>query len=137
MRIVPYTFEHGMAIRQNVAEGIVLPPRHLQDMDGYSAIMDSGEVVCCAGLYQWQDLPHIATAWAFVNRNISGPALFAVTKAVIALLETRKERRIEALCREDWAPARRWLQRLGFEYEGPVRKYGPDGSDFARYARVQ
>lgn len=137
MKIVPYSIEHGMQIRHHLAEGIVVPPRHLEELEGYSAIMDGGEVVCCAGLAQWPDLPHIATAWAFVNRNISGGAFLAVTKASMAMLDGAMQHRIEALCRADLEPAQRWLRRLGFDYEGIARRYGPDGSDFMRYARVK
>lgn len=137
MKFVPYQLEHGMYIRQHLAEGIVIPPRHLEALDGYSAIMDTGEVVACAGLAQWPDFPHVATAWAFVNRTISGAALLAVTRAVQSMLEIRNEQRIEACCRADLEKARRWLEILGFQYEGPARKYGPDGSDFMRFARVK
>ena len=137
MRIVPYLPEHGMAIRENLAEGIVLPPEHLRALEGYSAVMDSGAIVCCAGVAQWAELPHIGTAWAFVSNQIGLPAFAAVTRATQAFLETRSEKRIEAKCRADWIQARRWLEVLGFRYEGPVWKYAPDGSDFAQYARVQ
>ena len=137
MRIVPYSIEHGMQIRHHLAEGIVVPPRHFEELDGYTAITDDDEVVACAGLAQWPDLPHISTAWAFVNRNIRGGAFLAVTRASIAMLDASPARRIEALCRADLEPAQRWLRRLGFEYEGPARRYGPDGSDFMRYARVK
>ena len=136
MKFVPYQLEHGMYIRHHLAEGIVIPPRHLAALDGYSAVMDSGEVVACAGLAPWPDFPHVATAWAFINRTIPGAALLAVTRAAQTMLELRSEQRVEACCRADLAKARRWLEMLGFQYEGPARKYGPDGSDFMRFARV-
>jgi RimJ/RimL family protein N-acetyltransferase len=137
LNIVPYRLEHGMYIRQHLAEGIVVPPRHLEALDGYSAVMESGEVVACAGLAQWPDFPHVATAWAFINRNISRLALLAVTRAVQNMLDLAHENRIEACCRADLEKARRWLEMLGFQYEGPAQKYGPDGSDFMRFARVK
>ena len=137
MMIVPYRPEHGLAILQTAAEGANVAPRFMSDLEGYSAVMDSGEVVCCAGLSPWPDFPHIATAWAFVSRNISSPAYLAITRAALAFLETRQEQRIEAMCRADFFPARRWLVRLGFKPEGIALKYAPDGSDFLRFARIK
>ncbi len=137
MRIIPFRPEHGVAILPSLAEGIELPERFMAGLEGFSAVLDSGEVVACAGLSPWEDFPHIATAWAFVSRNITGPALYAVTRAVMAYLETRSEARIEACCRADFLQARRWIERLGFKAEGVAVKYGPDGSDFLRFARVK
>lgn len=45
-------------------------------------------------------------------------------------------RRIEATTECTFANGCRWLEMLGFEFEGVMRKYGPDGADHARYARL-
>jgi len=50
--------------------------------------------------------------------------------------ETHELSRIQAsVCASD-VRANRYAQWLGFEKEGIMRKYGPDGTDYIRYARV-
>lgn len=33
--------------------------------------------------------------------------------------------------------SQRWVKRMGFEFEGILIKYGPDGSNYYRYARTR
>ena len=44
--------------------------------------------------------------------------------------------RVQAGVRSDWPTAKRFAEFLGFEHEGIMRKYGPDGQDYYRMARV-
>jgi hypothetical protein len=44
--------------------------------------------------------------------------------------------RIQCTILKDWQPAIRYVNRLGFKYEGEMRMYGPDKRDFLRYALV-
>ena len=44
--------------------------------------------------------------------------------------------RIQAAVRADWPEAQRFAEFLGLENEGLMRKYGPDGSDYFRFAKV-
>ena len=45
--------------------------------------------------------------------------------------------RIQTTVRADFETGILWLDRLGFKDEGLMEKYGPDGSDYIRYARVR
>jgi hypothetical protein len=45
-------------------------------------------------------------------------------------------RRVEATGRVGFDAAHRWFSLLGFDAEGVMRGYGPDGADHVRYARV-
>jgi hypothetical protein len=44
--------------------------------------------------------------------------------------------RVQAGVRSDWPTAKRFAEFLGFEHEGIMRKYGPDGQDYYRMARI-
>ena len=50
--------------------------------------------------------------------------------------EEYKYQRIQASISVKDAKAKRFAEWLGFENEGIMKKYGPDGSDYYRYARV-
>lgn len=50
--------------------------------------------------------------------------------------EEYKYQRIQASIAVKDAKAKRFAEWLGFQNEGIMRKYGPDGSDYYRYARV-
>jgi len=44
--------------------------------------------------------------------------------------------RVQAVARCNWNAAIHFLQILGFEIEGTLRKYGPDGSDYYMMSRI-
>tara|TARA_B100000470_G_scaffold200007_1_gene171383 strand:- start:172 stop:639 length:468 start_codon:yes stop_codon:yes gene_type:complete len=46
-------------------------------------------------------------------------------------------RRIQATARADAPKARRFLEFLGFEREGLLRAYGPDGADHILFAKIR
>jgi RimJ/RimL family protein N-acetyltransferase len=45
-------------------------------------------------------------------------------------------KRIQASVHTNDQQAIRYVEWLGFENEGLMKKYGPDGSDYYRFARV-
>lgn len=45
--------------------------------------------------------------------------------------------RVQAIVRADWAIAVHFLERLGFEREGLMKRFGPDGDDYFLYGRVK
>ena len=44
--------------------------------------------------------------------------------------------RIETGVRESFKAGHRWAKMLGFQAEGLMRRFGPDGSDYQMYARI-
>ena len=60
-----------------------------------------------------------------------------LTKAVKGWLDSQKAyRRIQANVKADDERAVRWIRLLGFENEGLMRAFGPDGADFRRFVRL-
>jgi L-amino acid N-acyltransferase YncA len=45
-------------------------------------------------------------------------------------------RRIETQVRSDFDASKKWLNALGFEQEGLMKKYGNTGKDYYLYARI-
>lgn len=103
-----------------------------------SSIMIDGKVEGCLGLVMEWD--KTAYAWSYLSKKACLHP-YSLSKLVSKLLNMYEIGlcldRISATTRCDSLVSRRWLQSLGFVQEGIMRKYGPDGSDYALYARVR
>jgi RimJ/RimL family protein N-acetyltransferase len=82
---------------------------------------------------QWQNR---ATAFALLSES-AGAHLPAIHKFALRLLESVPYRRIEATVDVGFKQGHRWVKMLGFEIEGYMRAYRPDGADMLLYARVR
>jgi len=52
------------------------------------------------------------------------------------LVKTSKVKRIQTNVKADFKLGHRFAEWLGFEKEGLMKYYGPDGSNYIRYARI-
>lgn len=82
---------------------------------------------------QWENR---AIAFALIS-GAAGPYFWAIHSAVSDFLNTAPFRRIEATVDVGFAQGHRWIKMLGFELEGYLRAYRPDGADMLLYARVR
>lgn len=91
-------------------------------------------IVGIAGLSpQWEGR---ATAWALIS-TLAGKHFFQIHKQVLKFLVECPFRRVEATVDVGFEPGHRWVKMLGFEPEGYLRAYRPDGGDQILYARVR
>jgi len=100
------------------------------------SLLHEGRPVGCGGVaVLW---PGVGEAWSLSAPDLGALAL-ALTRLSAALLDAAAARhrlhRIQAAVHIDNGSGRRWLARLGFEEEGLMRGYGPQGDDFIRMAR--
>ena len=140
MTIVPFQPEHLTAIRLQPAQ-IALQPTLMQSGYGpalqaagpcYSALVDD-EVIACAGFYpQWEGR---AIVWALISAS-AGRHFFALHKAVLRGFKLQGFRRLETAVVVGFTEGERWARMLGFELEGRMRGYMPDGTDCDLYARI-
>ena len=101
----------------------------------WSGVID-GTVVGAAGvLPQW---PGRAQVWAWLSAipPRHWTPIVRRMRAVLAEAGMRGFRRVEATVLSDFGPGCRLVRRLGFELEGLMRAYAPDGRDAFLYARV-
>lgn len=92
-----------------------------------------GQVLAIAGLApQWENR---ACAWALIS-DAAGDHFLTIHKAVKRFLTMSEYRRIEATVDVGFTEGERWMNLLGFEYEGLMRAYRPDGQDMLMFARV-
>jgi hypothetical protein len=100
---------------------------------------DGDKVILCGGiaLMQPATLEHAAVGqcWAVLAERASRHMqwLHYATKRFITM---DKWRRLEASVEKDFRAGCRWVELLGFEYEGEMRGYGSNGETHLRYARV-
>ena len=108
---------HGHVFVKTYAESLELP--------GWSfTILDHGHLIACVG---------ISEMWEGV-----GEAWFVGSARLHQKSREKKHKlcRVQAACRADWAEALRFAKFMGFEEEGLMKKYGHDGEDFIRLAKI-
>ena len=102
--------------------------------DSFTGIID-GRIVVCAGVVpMWAGR---GETWALIAGDIGKLGMRELHYAARRYLEMSQLRRIEAHCDASFKQAHRWLKLLGFQYEGPLAKYTPDGRDCLRFARIR
>ncbi len=103
---------------------------------GYTGMEDDA-VLATGGVHpMWEG---VGEAWLLVGKEgYDKPKTVAKwTDYLFQILqEEHKLFRIQASVAALDLTANRYAQWLGFEKEGIMRKYGPDGTDYIRYARV-
>lgn len=92
-----------------------------------------GAILACAGIARTAFRG--GYLWAFVAQD-AGRHMVKLDRCMRRFLDAVKITRIEATVEAGFSPGCRWLEILGFEYEGLMKKYGPSGDDHLRYARV-
>lgn len=100
----------------------------------WSALDVDQSIIGCGGLAL--EHPGCSVAWTLLHPERSGAHMLALHRQARKALAAAPTRRVQADCDPEFPPARRWLELLGFQYEGIRRAYAPDGRDMALYARV-
>ena len=146
LRLVPFRAQHlsligeladsmaGMGLLHTQA----LYAKNLEDAGPAYTIVDIHDnVMGCGGIgLLW---PGVGEAWAILGNRITE---YPISLHRFAIQVRDKHTRLEHLPRVQSAipygheRAKRWIERLGFQYEGLMPGYGPDGSWFERYARL-
>lgn len=140
MRFAPLRVEHLAALELQAGQaymgGDISAPGYAEQLlqgQAFTAIA-GGEVIGCAGCIEPWDNRGIL--WALVSAN-AGRHMTAIHRAAVGFLAQSKLRRIETFVDTEFAAGHRWVQMLGFEREGRMRAFSPDGRDFDLYARVK
>lgn len=141
MRIVPFEPDHLKRLLLQPSQAIMQPtlskPEYAQSLHkagpAYSLVDDDGVYACMGLIHQWDNR---AVAWGLISAE-SGPHFILIHKAVHRTMRLHNYRRIETAVASDFEQGHRWAKMLGFEREGRMRSYTPDGRDCDLYARVQ
>ena len=103
---------------------------------GFTALADDG-IVGAAGVVMV--LPGNWEVWCYTTEMFSkyGFAIHRSVKRFLDAFAKRSDwRRFQCVVDSTYPVAVRWVEALGLEREGTLRRYGPDGQDYYQYARV-
>lgn len=96
-----------------------------------------GRVLMVAGIVQaW---PGCAEVWASVSKELEAMPIAAgraTAQFLPALVDGLGLWRLQATCSTQNVTSLRWLEWLGFQCEGIMRRYCPDGSDAFLMAQI-
>lgn len=140
MMIVAFEPRHLEALMLQPSQAIMQPmladpsygPSLAEAGPAYSAVHGDAVFACAGIIPQWNGR---AVAWALIASE-AGRHMVTIHKAVRRALDLHKFRRIETAVASDFEQGHRWARLLGFEREGRMRAYTPDGRDCDLYARV-
>tara|TARA_R110002126_G_C10287404_1_gene485684 strand:- start:51 stop:491 length:441 start_codon:yes stop_codon:yes gene_type:complete len=117
--------------------GLVLSSLHMFAAPGRGlAFLGEGNVYAVTGLAPMWD--GVAEAWFIPTKDMQKKKIQTirlVRRELDAAIQRLKLRRVQAAVRSDFAGAHKLAKFLGFESEGLMKKYGPDGLDYERYAK--
>jgi hypothetical protein len=102
----------------------------LSEVGLLKTIEDNGRVVAILGACpEWDGR---ATLWALISKQ----ATYGITPIAKELLDGLPFFRVEATVDVGFKQGIKWLTHMGFEIEGYLRKYRPDGKDMIMMAKV-
>lgn len=129
-------------VRENPLESAVkgYPAMSIDYRTSYTALWD-GRIVGVGGAsMMWTGVWEF---WLILSKDtkldgVHGIVAFdAIKKKVDEIIKDNKIVRAQATARVDFPKAIKMLEALGFEREGLLRRYTPDGASVYRYARIK
>ena len=81
----------------------------------------------------------VAEGWVLATKDIYKYPVFCakhIKQRTEIILKANKIKRIQTSVKADCDVALRFAKWLGLKEEGLMKNYGPDGSDFIRFARI-
>jgi RimJ/RimL family protein N-acetyltransferase len=101
------------------------------------SLLDDNTVMACGGVYRlWEGVGEV---WMVLSKDARKMPI-TVSRCTLAAFETIMENndlwRVQASVHANDEKAYRFADWCGFEEEGLMRMFGPDKSDYYRFARV-
>jgi hypothetical protein len=141
IRIARMKPEHFAGFRlqakQSTLAGNLCDPDYILSLcesgNAYAALVDNRAIAFGGCLELWRDRAYL---WSLIGED-AGPHMRTLVRAAAGYLEAAPWRRIEAAVVCDFPQGHRLIKMLGFEFEGRMRAYSPDGADHDLYARIK
>lgn len=103
----------------------------------HTLVVDGKILGCLGGELMWAG---VAEVWALFDKRVRDHA-FGITKVARDTLDFYERElnlhRLQAAVKPGFHYAYKWAKTLGFAHEGTMYKYGQDGSNYWRMARVR
>jgi len=143
--IIPFKSKHAEFIlnQQMNDPALELSPQHKkyalfleQDGTSFTALVN-GKPIASGGVYVLWD--NVAEGWVLATSEIWNYKLrmaMIFKKKTENLIKQTKIKRLQTAVKANFELGHKFAKYLGLEQEGLMRHYGPDGSDYIRYARI-
>tara|TARA_B100000214_G_scaffold159181_1_gene114291 strand:+ start:2414 stop:2863 length:450 start_codon:yes stop_codon:yes gene_type:complete len=143
--IVPFEDKHAQQILDAGLNSKILElkPEHrkyayyLKEVGmSYTGLVD-GKPIAAGGVFPLWD--GVAEGWVLASKEIFKYPLFLsknIKNITEYLIINNKIKRLQTSVKADCEMALRFASWLGLKPEGKMIGYGPDGSDYMRYARI-
>ena len=143
--IVPFENKHAEQILEQGlnSEFLELKPEHkkyaffLKEVGmSFTGLVHHKPFAAGGGFHLWDG---VAEGWVLATKDIYKYPIFCakhIKQRTEIILKANKIKRIQTSVKADCDVALRFAKWLGFKKEGLMESYGPDGSDFVRFARI-
>jgi len=145
IKFVPFENEHAQYILDQGlnSELLEMKPEHrkyayfLKEVGmSFTGLVNNKPIAAGGVFYLWDG---VAEGWVLATKEIYKYPIFCakhIKQRTEIILKANKIKRIQTSVKADCDVALRFAKWLGFKKEGLMESYGPDGSDFVRFARV-
>ncbi len=148
LHIVPYTKEHGQFILScQMNHKILEADRHYINVEGNAKNLEQNNLAF-TGIVNYQPIfaagmkmvwGQVAEGWVIATKDIWKNPLAvarAIKKDFARVAREHDIERVQTAIRKDFKQGQRFAEWLGLENEGLMKKFGFDGTDQYRYARI-
>jgi len=148
LHIVPYTREHGQFILScQMNHKILEADRHYINVEGNAKNLEQDDLAF-TGIVNYQPIfaawmkmvwGRVAEGWVIATKDIWKNPLAvarAIKKDFARVAREHDIERVQTAIRKDFKQGQRFAEWLGLENEGLMKKFGFDGTDQYRYARI-
>ena len=98
-------------------------------------LLIDGKVEACGGIIMIDET--FGECWVFIPFVNRGTVVYRnILRKFEELIEDHKFRRLQSLVVEGFENAEKLIDRLGFVYEGTMKKFGANGENMKLYAKV-
>ena len=143
--IVPFENKHAEQILEQGlnSEFLELKPEHrkyayfLKEVGmSFTGLVNNKPIAAGGVFYLWDG---VAEGWVLATKEIYKYPIFCakhIKQRTEIILKANKIKRLQTSVKADCDVALRFAKWLGLKEEGLMKQYGPDGSDFIRFARI-
>ena len=148
LHIVPYTAEHGQFILScQMNHKVLEADKNYINIEGNAKNLEQDDLaftglvnnkpIFAAGMKMiWGQ---VAEGWVIATQDVWNNPLSvakAIKKDFARIAKENNITRVQTSIRKDFEQGQRFAEWLGLENEGLMRKFGFDGTDQYRYARI-
>ena len=148
LHIVPYTKEHGQFILScQMNHKVLEADRQFINVEGDAKNLEQNNLAF-TGIVNYQPIfaagmkmvwGRVAEGWVIATSDIWKNPLAvarAIKKDFARVAKEHNIERVQTAIRKDFKQGQRFAEWLGLENEGLMKKFGFDGTDQYRYARI-